>query len=421
MMLALPWIWTKMPLTRPQLSIANDTHRFRVAVCGRRFGKTFLARNQIAKYASYPNQLVYYVAPSYRMAKNIMWKSLKNKLKQIRWVQRVHETELSLTLVNNTVIQLKGADNYDSLRGVGLNFLVMDECADIESAAWYEVLRPMLSDTQGHALFLGTPKGLNYFKDLYDRQQTDPLNWHSWQYTTLDGGNVPKEEIEQARRDLDARTFAQEYLASFENFSGRVAYNFERVHHIVELPKDLDTKIIHVGMDFNVNPMSAVILVQQGDTLYAIDEIRIPNSNTLELALELKNRYPRSQIITYPDPSGSARKTSSGAQTDHIILRNQNFRVLAPNSHTAVRDRIASLNSRLMSESGLVKLFFSKKLKYTIESLERYTYKEDTMIPDKGQYDHMFDALSYCVDYLYPIKRDIKPTAPERWTHKIGA
>jgi len=174
-------------------------------------------------------------------------------------------------------------------------------------------------------------------------------------------------------------------------------------------------------MDFNVNPMTAVILVQRGDILYGIDEIRIPNSNTLELALELKNRYPRSQIITYPDPAGSARKTSAGNQTDHIILRNHNFKVLAPSSHTAVRDRIASLNSRLMSESGSTKLFFSKKLKYTIESLERYTYKEDTMQPDKGTYDHMFDALSYCVDYLYPIKRDIKPTAPERWTHKIGA
>ena len=410
-----------MPLSKAQQDIARDTHRWRVAVCGRRFGKTFLARNQIAKYARFPDQLIYYVAPSYRMAKNIMWKPLKNKLREINWVKRVHETELSLTLVNNSVIQLKGADNYDSLRGVGLNFLVIDECADIDSAAWYEVLRPMLSDTQGHALFLGTPKGMNWFKDLYDRQTIDPDNWRSWQYTTLDGKNVPQEEIEQARRDLDSRTFAQEYLASFQNFSGRIAYNFNRVTHCLDLPQDLDYKILHVGMDFNVNPMTAVILIQKGDTLYVVDEIRIPNSNTLEIAIELKNRYPRSQIIAYPDPAGSARKTSSGAQTDHIILRNQNFRVLAPNSHAAVRDRIASLNSRLMSDRGDIKLFFSKKLKYTIESLERYVYKDQTQIPDKNGYDHMFDALSYCVDYLYPIRRNIEPQAPQRWTHKIGA
>lgn len=409
-----------MPLSKAQQEIARDTHRWRVAVCGRRFGKTYLARNQIAKFARYPNQLIYYVTPSYRMAKNIMWKPLKTRLREINWVKSVHETELTLTLINNTSIQLKGADNYDSLRGVGLNFLVMDECADIAQEAWFEVLRPMLSDTMGHALFLGTPKGLNWFKDLYDRQITDPANWRSWQYTTLDGKNVPQEEIEQARSDLDSRTFAQEYLASFENFSGRIAYNFSRQAHVIDLPTDLDYKTLHIGMDFNVNPMCAVIFVQRGDILYAIDEIRIPNSNTQEMALEIKNRYPRSQITAYPDPSGAARKSSSGGQTDHIILRNNHFKVATYAQHKPVKDRIASLNSRLMNDKGDIKLFFGKKLKYTIESLERYVYKDDTQIPDKNGFDHMFDALSYCVEYLYPIRRNIEPQPQQRFGVKLG-
>lgn len=409
-----------MPLSKAQQDIARDTHRWRVAVCGRRFGKTYLARNQIAKFARYPNQLIYYVTPSYRMAKNIMWKPLKTRLREINWVKSVHETELTLTLINNTSIQLKGADNYDSLRGVGLNFLVMDECADIAQEAWFEVLRPMLSDTMGHALFLGTPKGLNWFKDLYDRQITDSANWRSWQFTTLDGGNVPEQEIEQARMDLDSRTFAQEYLASFENFSGRVAYNFSRPVHVIDLPTDLDYKTLHIGLDFNVNPMTACILVQRGDTLYAVDEIRIPNSNTLEMVLEIKNRYPRSQLIAYPDPAGSARKTASGGQTDHIILRNNLFMVKTYTNHKPVKDRIASLNSRLMNDRGDIKLFFGKKLKYTIESLERYVYKDDTQIPDKNGFDHMFDALSYCVEFLYPIRRNIEPQPQQRFGVKLG-
>lgn len=408
-----------MPLTNPQLCIARDTHRFRVAVCGRRFGKTFLARNQIAKFASQPNQLVWYCAPTYRQAKGILWKPLKQKLKQINWVRKIHETELTIELINNSTIQLKGADNPDSLRGLGLNFLIFDETADISPEAW-NVCRPMLSDTGGHALFLGTPKGLNWFKDLYDRQITDPANWHSWQYTTLDGKNVPQEEIEQARSDLDSRTFAQEYLASFENFSGRVAYNFARPAHVIDLPQDLDYKILHIGMDFNVNPMTACILVQRGDTLYAIDEVRIPNSNTLEMVMEIKNRYPRSQLIAYPDPSGSARKTASGGQTDHIILRNNQFTVKTYAQHKPVKDRIASLNSRLMNDRGDIKLFFGKKLKYTIESLERYVYKDDTQIPDKNGFDHMFDALSYCVEYLYPIRRNIEPQTQQRFGVKLG-
>ena len=403
-----------MPLSDPQLEIARDQHRFRVAACGRRFGKTFLARHLIAKYSRYPEQRIWYVAPTYRQAKNILWKPLKTKLKEINWCKRVNETELSLTLVNGTEIALKGADNYDSLRGVGLNFLVMDECADIDSAAWYETLRPMLSDTQGDALFLGTPKGLNWFKDLYDRQITDSANWRSWQFRTIDGGNVPAEEIEQARRDLDTRTYLQEYEASFENFSGRVAYNFDRTQHLIDLPQ-LPTKVIWIGLDFNVHPMCASVMVVDKDVIYVIDEIRIANSNTLEMVLEIKRRYPNSEIRAYPDPAGSARKTASGGLTDHIILRNNHFKVFAPHSHTPVKDRIAASNSPLMNDRGDIKLFFSKKLKYTIESLERYVYKEDTQIRDKGQYDHMFDALSYAVDYLFPIRRDIQPQPAQRW------
>ena len=401
-------------LSPGQLEVTKNTCRFRVVCAGRRWGKTHLAIRELAKFARYPDNLVYYISPSYRMSKQIAWRKLSKKLKQINWVTKANESELTLYLVNGSRIELKGADNYDSLRGVGLNFVVFDETADIDPETWFEVIRPALSDQQGHALFIGTPKGHNWFKDLYDRGQGLDASWLSFQYTTLSGGRVPEEEIEAARRDLDARTFSQEYLATFENFQGRVAYMFDRRIHLRHLDKP-NTKIIHVGMDFNVHPMCAVIMVEHEGALYAIDEIRIPNSNTTELVLELKNRYSRSEIRAYPDPSGASRKTSSGGQTDHIILRNNHIRVFAPTSHTPVKDRIAALNSRLSSDSGLIRLFIDPKLKYTIESLERYSYKEDTQIPDKGVYDHMFDALSYCVEYLYPIRRNTPLPEPERF------
>lgn len=401
-------------LSPAQQKITKDTHRFRVVCAGRRFGKTHLAIRELAKFARYPDRLVYYISPSYRMSKQIAWRKLSKKLKQINWVTKANESELTLYLVNGSRIELKGADNYDSLRGIGLNFAVFDETADMDPATWYEVIRPALSDQLGHALFIGTPKGYNWFKDLYDQAELYPEDWSSYQYTTVDGLRVPREEIEAARRDLDCRTFSQEYLATFENFQGRVAYQFDRKLHLKKL-ENPNTKIIHVGMDFNVHPMCAVVLVEQDGCLYAIDEIRIPNSNTQEMVFELKNRYPRSEIRAYPDPSGSSRKSSSGGQTDHIILRNNHFKVFTYNSHHPVKDRIASLNSRLLSESGLIRLFIDPKLKYTIESLERYSYKEDTQIPDKGVYDHMFDALSYCVEYLYPIKSNAHIPPPQRF------
>jgi hypothetical protein len=120
-----------------------------------------------------------------------------------------------LRLKSGSKIYLKGADAPDSLRGVGLDFLVMDEFQDIEPKAWTEVLRPTLSDKKGHALFLGTPRGVgSWSHEMYTMAKTTD-DWDSFTYTTLDGGNVSENEIEQAKRDMDQRTFEQEYLASF--------------------------------------------------------------------------------------------------------------------------------------------------------------------------------------------------------------
>jgi hypothetical protein len=291
-----------MALSKAQRMIADCPMRFRVAVCGRRFGKTHLAIRELAKYAAKPNQRVWYCAPTYRMAKQIVWKKLKKKLLSINWVKKVNEQDLTLELVNGSEISLRGADNYDSLRGVGLAFVCIDEAADINPEAWYEVLRPTLSDTGGHALFLGTPKGMNWFKDLYDNHLTKS-NWMSFQFTTLDGKNVPEEEVEQARQDLDARTFSQEYLATFENFSGIIAYAFGQ-HNIKPAEEVNANEQLILGSDFNVNPMSCCVMRRTKDGLHCIDEIVLNSSNTNELIDEIRNRYPRNPITIFPDPAG---------------------------------------------------------------------------------------------------------------------
>jgi phage terminase large subunit len=192
-----------MPLSKAQDTIAESTTRFRVVVAGRRFGKTHLAIRELCFYAKEPDREVWYVAPTYRQSKQIVWRKLKHKLQDLRWTKRVNESELSITLKNGSTIALKGADNADSLRGVGLDFLVMDEFADIDPEAWYEVLRPTLADKQGGALFIGTPKGIgNWSHDLYQMPLENPDSWASFQFTTVDGGNVKPEEIEAARRDI---------------------------------------------------------------------------------------------------------------------------------------------------------------------------------------------------------------------------
>jgi hypothetical protein len=122
-------------------------------------------------------------------------------------------------------------------------------------------------------------------------------------------------------------------------------------------------------------------------------------------------------VFVYPDPSGSQRKTSANGQTDHTILQNAGFIIKAPRKHDPVKDRINAANARLQSADAVSHAFIAKSCKYTIESLEKHSFKQGTMIPDKETgYDHMFDAWSYCLAYLFPLRRAVQTQAPQRWT-----
>ena len=287
-----------MKLSEPQQVVAKDTHRFRVLVTGRRFGKTTLAIRELCYVARIPNRVCWYVAPSYRQAKQIAWVQIKKILQDLRWVNRINEAELTIFLKNGSRICLRGADNPDSLRGVGIDFLVMDEAADISESSWSAVLRPTLSDTKGKALFCGTPKGMNWFYDLYQKGQDQTENdWSSHQYTTLMGTWVDDDEIQQARKDLDAKTFRQEYEATWETYSGIVYYGFDIKHNVkhFEVPEDITT--YHIGVDMNLDPMSAVVSYIKDNIVYVFDEIQIWSSNTDEVVQEIHNRYKNKKIV----------------------------------------------------------------------------------------------------------------------------
>lgn len=403
-----------MRLTKPQTKIFLSDSRFRVVVAGRRFGKTFLSTAELLHRAlRESDQNVWYVAPTYKAAKEIAWDMLSNQIPR-EYIDKTNETSLTISLKNRSTISLKGAEKPDNLRGRSLNFVVLDEFADMRKEAWFEVIRPSLSDRQGGALFIGTPKGRNHFYDLYGKGLDGDDGWSAHQYTTIEGGNVPPEEIESAKADLDTRTFQQEYEAQFVNYSGIIYYSFKREESVKR--HDGDRSVIHVGMDFNLDPMSAVLMTRKGDTLHIFDEIVMFGSNTDEMVAELRERYGNGTIVIYPDPASRQRKTSAGSRTDLSILQNAGFEVRVRNSHAAVRDRINAVNSRLLSNDGQRRLYVDPKCKKVIESLERHTYKEGTSQPEKDGFDHMNDALGYAVEYLFPIKKAHQPMAPQRWT-----
>ena len=280
-------------LKNAQAQVFHSKKRFRVLVAGRRFGKSYLACIELfTKALANPGATFFYCAPTYRMAKDIAWKVLK-KIIPREYIRSKNETDLKLELINESTIELKGTENAMALRGRSLSGVVLDEAAFMEAEVWFEVIRPALADKQGWALFISTPTGTaSWFYDLWCYCEEDPkAEWQRWCFTTIQGGNVPPEEVQAARTQLDARTFRQEFEASFENLAGLVAVSFSD-SNISTDAKDVPILPLLLGVDFNVDPMSGVCAVKADDTLYVFDEITLTGgATTWDFADEVISRY----------------------------------------------------------------------------------------------------------------------------------
>jgi phage terminase large subunit-like protein len=220
-----------------QREVFDDNHRFKIVAAGRRFGKSRLAAWLLLIEAlQSTSKDVFYVAPTYQQARDILWGLLKELGHEV--IKSAHENTSVLTLVNNRKIYLKGADRPDTLRGVGLCFCVIDEYADIKPNVWEQILRPALADVQGKALFIGTPKGRNHFYDLYKYAEGNKdEEWTSFHYSSYDNPLIPANEIDAAKRSMSSFAFRQEFLASFEAAS-RDIFKEEWIKYDEEEPKE---------------------------------------------------------------------------------------------------------------------------------------------------------------------------------------
>jgi predicted phage terminase large subunit-like protein len=199
-----------------QQEILNANARFKVIAAGRRFGKSRLAAWILVIEALKSTEKdVFYVAPTFQQAKDIMWSLLKEIARDV--TASAHENTAVLTLTNGRKIYLKGSDRPDTLRGVGLAYVVIDEYADMKPQVFEQILRPSLADVRGGALFIGTPKGRNHFYELYKYAETGKDNdWKAFHYTSYDNPLLPKDEIEASKKSMSSFAFRQEFLASFE-------------------------------------------------------------------------------------------------------------------------------------------------------------------------------------------------------------
>ena len=386
----------ELTLRWAQGQVFNSTDRFRVLVAGRRFGKSYLSCIELLRGAiDKPGETFFYCAPTYRMAKDIAWKTLKSLVPK-QWLRSKNESDLKLELINGSMIELKGTENAMALRGRSLSGVVLDEAAFMDSGVWFEVLRPALADKQGWALFISTPEGTaSWFFDLYQFAGEEDNDWKRWSYTTIQGGNVPPEEVEAARAQLDPRTFRQEFEASFENLSGLVAINFSE-ENISKDAEDIAKLPLWVGLDFNVDNMSAVCGVRVGDELHIFKEILMVNATTWDMADELIHHFGLDRRIDVcPDPTGAARKTAGVGLTDHAILRKAGLKVSTPRSPWKIRDKVNCINTAVLDGEGTRRLKIHPTCRETIKSLRTLVYDANGLPNKKLGVDHMFDALGY--------------------------
>ena len=410
-------------LQPPQWKVFRSTERFRVLVAGRRFGKTYLALTELCRGAGGRGRLAWYVAPTYKMAKRIAWKPLKEMTRPF-WAGRPNETDLRIELRGGGTICLRGADNYDSLRGDGLDFLVLDEYASIAPEAWTEVLRPTLADKLGRALFIGTPQGHNHFHELFERAAT-LADWKAFQYTTAQGGNVTSGELKSAAKELDEKVYRQEFEASFENLGvGRAYYAFDREHNVGNLGFSPRFELCW-AIDFNVSPLCSVLAQVYNGAIFVLEEHILPDSNTLAACEEFLSRTAkwslgsRIPVSIYGDASGDQRKTSAsrtdwqivkeffGRHTDRFEVRG--FRV--PSANPLVKDRINCVNAKLRNSEGQHSLRVDRNCKHLIQDLEQVSWKADPYGNPTGTLDksdpkrtHVSDALGYLVAREFPMQ-----------------
>lgn len=420
----------KVKLSPWQLEVANDPHRFKVICAGRRSGKSVLARLLLLKWALEKVGTYYLVSPTYRQAKSIHWTEIRKEIPK-EWIAKTNETELSITLKNGSVIELKGAENPDALRGIKLRGLVIDEIASIRNWdwLWQEVLRPTLTDYEAPTIFISTPKGYNHFYDIYQLGQGEDGSYKSWRFTSYDNPYIPKEEIDNAKKELTEDTFAQEYMADFRKYTGLVYKEFNRDIHVIE-PFDIpDSFQIFRSMDFgSTNPTACLWIAVDSDENWYIAGEHYETKSGIDYHAGVINSNPLSKRVvqTYGDPSGAqwitefasrgiyitpATKETSTAFNTWVRYKiekvAEKLKIIPGHyvpsvSHTLGQSMVGREDTDV--SKGMPGLFIFSSCTNTIREFETYRWKEKSVtqaqdlnepdVPEKAN-DHAMDALSY--------------------------
>jgi hypothetical protein len=364
-------------------------------------------------------------APTREMVKRLWWPQLKREIPR-DFIGSVSETELMITLANGARLICLGMDRPTRGEGFAIDGLVGDEFAYWKPKAFDESLRPALSTRgrpPGWAILLGKPCGRNHFWEAWSAAKAGKVGHDAFHWMSAVLLAAP--ELEQAKRDMDARSFAQEYEASFLTQSGRICTEFDANKHLRAATYDPALDLV-LALDFNVSPGSAVVIQEQPLAPWdqpkadprmhtaVIDEVHIADDSTTRLVCErFAARYAghKRAVLIYGDTSGNDRHTSASsndyAQVLALLRRTfPDVRLRVPRAKPPVIDSVNSVNTRMQSADGTVRFAISAKAQQTLLDIEGVTWEDG---PDRDidksndKRTHWLDALRYYVHEAHPL------------------
>lgn len=389
-----------------EIADATLTHKHVVVRAGRRFGKSALALNIVLREALHTPGRYWIIAPEYTQAKSIYWRDLVSEYIPKEIILKKNDNELILeirTLVEGktSIIEFKGSDREDKLRGAGLLGVVLDEYAFQKQYIWDKIISPMLVQTNGWSLFITTPNGVaNHFKKFWDDavawEAAGDEDWKTFHFTSYDNPLIPKENLDKERDRLTEEFFMQEYMAEFAKFTGLIYTGFDDKVHVQPFEID-ESWSFYRALDFGATDPDAMpfIGIDKDGVIYIYDEIYVSGLYTSELAELIKQKSAhRYFIATYADSAG---KQSIMDLTTYGIFciavkkntgeGNQNWIVAGINRvHQLVKENKIIIHPRC---KGMIKEFMS------------YSWRKDRMgealnMPEDKN-NHLLDALRYFV------------------------
>jgi len=437
---------TDIVLHKGQSEIIRDlfveqNNRYAVVCASRGFGKSFLAATAAMLAVQelmelgdeVPNKNVALIAPTYSQAVDIYFPLLAYQLGLEEFADKSSKASGTFWFPGNVNLRLWSYEASERMRGTGQYFVIADEVTSWKGAgmnlkeSWESIIQPCLTtrwspDMQnkfnapsaGRALIISTPRGYDYFYEMWNRQDTDD-EWNSYHFTYKDSPYTDDTEIDRVKLTLDPLKFAREYEASFEDSGTNVFYTFNRKEHIDKtLPNFEADEDVHIAVDFNVGIMASVVFALRGNQIHILDEMQ-GHPDTESLCKALTAKYQGHRLISYPDPAGKARKTSAAVgTTDFSILQSHGIATRAHNKAPPIIDSVAAVNKKFKNANGDIDMLVHPKCVNTIKSIERTQWVEsnpDTASIDKKEgIEHWTDALRYAVEYLYPVRSGTKAT-----------